>query len=126
MAFDTHASVKKLQEAGFTPQQAEAQVELMLTVVEGNLATKQDIELVRHDIELVRQDTKEMESRTEVRLKEMESRTEVRLKEMETRSDHKFELVHQKIELARRDTIIWLGGMIVLATTVLGTMMKVL
>ncbi|MCH8844564.1 MAG: DUF1640 domain-containing protein [SAR324 cluster bacterium] len=126
MAFDTHASVKKLQEAGFTPQQAEAQVELMLTVVEGNLATKQDIELVRHDIELVRQDTKEMESRTEVRLKEMESRTEVRLKEMETRSDHKFELVHQKIELARRDTIIWLGGMIVLATTVLGTLMKVL
>ena len=115
MAFDTHASVKKLQEAGFTPQQAEAQVELMLTVVEGNLATKQDIELVRHDIELVRQDTKEMESRTEVRLKEME-----------TRSDHKFELVHQKIELARRDTIIWLGGMIVLATTVLGTLMKVL
>ena len=98
----------------------------MLTVVEGNLATKQDIELVRHGIELVRQDTKEMEGRTEVRLKEMESRTEVRLKEMETRSDHKFELVHQKIELARRDTIIWLGGMIVLATTVLGTLMKVL
>ena len=151
MAFDTHASVKKLLEAGFTPQQAEAQVELLLTIVEGNLATKQDlketegrteIRLKELDakIELVRRDLKEMESRTEIRLKEMESRTEIRLKEldakielvrrdlkaMESRSDHKFELVHQKIELARRDTIIWLGGMIVVATTALGLLMKVL
>ena len=63
MAFDTHAYVKKLQEAGFTAQQAEAQVEMVVAVVEGNLATKQDIELVRHDIELVRRDTKEMELR---------------------------------------------------------------
>ncbi|MCH8843723.1 MAG: DUF1640 domain-containing protein, partial [SAR324 cluster bacterium] len=118
MAFDTHASVKKLQEAGFTAQQAEAQVELLLTIVEGNLATKQDlketegrteIRLKELDakIELVRRDLKEMESRTEVRLKELDAKIELvrrDLKEMESRSDHKFELVHQKIELARRDT----------------------
>ena len=48
------------------------------------------------------------------------------LREMETRSDHKFELVHQKIELARRDTVIWLGGMIVVATAALAVLMKVL
>ena len=122
MAFDTHASVKKLQEAGFTAQQAEAQVELLLTIVEGNLATKQDL--------------KETEGRTEIRLKEMESRTEIRLKEldakielvrrdlkeMESRSDHKFELVHQKIELARRDTIIWLGGIVVAGFAVMAAM----
>ena len=41
------------------------------------------------------------------------------LKEMETRLDH-------KIELVRRDIIIWLGGIIIAATTVLGTLMKVL
>ena len=103
MAFDTHTYVKKLQEAGFTAQQAEAQVELLLTVVEGNLATKHDIELVRHDIELVRRDTKEME----------------------TRSDHKFELVHQKIEMARRDTIIWLGGILVAGFAVMAAMIGV-
>ena len=72
MAFDTHASVKKLQEAGFTAQQAEAQVELLVEIIEGNLATKLDIEsvhhkieLVRHEIELVRRDMKEMETRFE-------------------------------------------------------------
>ena len=90
MAFDTHASVKKLQEAGFTPQQAEAQVEMVLALVEGNLATK-------HDIELLRQDTKEMETR-----------------------------LNHKIELARRDTVIWLGGIIVVATAALAVLMKVL
>ena len=90
MAFDTHASVKKLQEAGFTPQQAEAQVEMVLALVEGNLATK-------HDIELLRQDTKEMETR-----------------------------LNHKIELARRDTVIWLGGIIVVATAALAALMKVL
>ena len=111
MAFDTHASVKKLQEAGFTAQQAEAQVELLLTIVEGNLATKQDL--------------KETEGRTEIRLKELDAKIELvrrDLKEMESRSDHKFELVHQKIELARRDTIIWLGGIVVSGFAVMAAM----
>ncbi len=69
MAFDTHAFVKKLQGAGFTPQQAEAQVEVLVAVVEDNLASKKD-------------------------LKEMESRLVL------------------KMELMRRDTIIWLGGIV--------------
>ncbi len=149
--FDTLTYAKLLQEAGFTAQQAEAQAEALRAVVDQNLATKQDIELLRRDLKEMENQTevrlKEMESRTEVRLKEMESRTEVRLKELdakielvrheielvrretketETRSDHKFELVHQKIELARRDTIIWLGGMIVIATAALAVLMKVL
>ena len=73
-----------------------------------------------------------MESRTEVRLKELDAkiellrrdmkeldaRQEVRLKEMETR-------LLLKMELMRRDTIIWLGGMIAVATTALGVLMKV-
>ena len=48
------------------------------------------------------------------------------LKEMEIRLNHKIELVRREIELARRDTIIWLGGMIVVATAALGVLMKVL
>ncbi len=124
---------------------------MLLTVVEGNLASKHDIELVRRDmmemesrtevrfkeldakIELVRRDISESEGRTEVRLKELESRTEVRLKEL----DAKIELVRHeskemesrlldKIELVRRDIIIWLGGLIIVATTARGMLMKLL
>ena len=66
--FDTHAYVKKLQEAGFTAQQAEVQAEALLAVIDENLATKSDIEMLRqdvkgseirldHKIELARRDT---------------------------------------------------------------------
>jgi hypothetical protein len=89
-SFDTLTYAKKLQEAGFTPRQAEAQAEALRAVVDENLATKHD------------------------------------LKELEGRLLHHIELVRRDIELARRDTVIWLGGIIVAATTVLGVLMKVL
>ena len=54
LAFDTYAAVKKLKEAGFTEQQAEAQTTLLTEVIAGGLATKRDIEAVKLDIENVR------------------------------------------------------------------------
>ncbi len=60
-SFDTLTYAKKLQEAGFTPQQAEAQAEALRAVVDQNLATKQDIADLRRDM-------KEMESRITIRL----------------------------------------------------------
>jgi hypothetical protein len=41
--FDTLMYAKKLQKAGFTPQQAEVQAEAMKELIDNNLATKQDI-----------------------------------------------------------------------------------
>ena len=56
LAFDTHAAVKKLQQAGFTEQQAEAQTTLLMDVITGEVATKRDIETVKHDIATVKLD----------------------------------------------------------------------
>ncbi|MCH8844776.1 MAG: hypothetical protein IID61_17585 [SAR324 cluster bacterium] len=136
-SFDTLTYAKLLQEAGFTAQQAEAQAEALRAVVDQNLATKQDLKEMEtrldHKIELVRRDMKEMDTGLRRDMKEMESRTEVRLKEL----DAKIELSRRdtremetrlmlKMELMRRETIIWLGGMIVVATATLGVLMKVL
>ncbi len=52
--FDTLAYAGKLQEAGFTEDQAEAQAEALRSVIDTNLATKQDL--------------KELESRITLRL----------------------------------------------------------
>lgn len=52
--FDTLAYAKKLKEAGFTEGQAEAQAEALRSVIDTNLATKQDL--------------KELESRITLRL----------------------------------------------------------
>lgn len=41
--FDTLTYAKRLKQAGFTEQQAEAQAEALRAVVDENLATKQDL-----------------------------------------------------------------------------------
>ena len=50
IAFDTYRFVKHLTESGFTEQQAEALAEEQTAVLNGNLATKADIKLVKADI----------------------------------------------------------------------------
>ena len=50
VAFDTHRFVKHLTESGFTEQQAEALAEEQTALLNGNLATKTDIALVKADI----------------------------------------------------------------------------
>jgi hypothetical protein len=65
LAFDTYAAVKKLKEAGFTEQQAEAQTALLMDVIAGELATKRDIEMLRADI---KHDMKELELRLTIKL----------------------------------------------------------
>lgn len=48
--FDTLTYANKLKEAGFTERQAQAQAEALVAVVDSNLATKHDLELIRHDL----------------------------------------------------------------------------
>ncbi len=56
--FDTHASVKKLVEAGFTEQQSEAYVQVISEALGSNLVPKHDIAEVKRDIEALRLATK--------------------------------------------------------------------
>ena len=61
MAFNPFKYVDELREAGVPDKQAEAQIKVLSAVMESELATKHDIELVKHDIELVKKDIKELE-----------------------------------------------------------------
>ncbi len=111
MAFDTLTYAKKLQEAGVPVEQAEAHAGALKELVEGNLATKQDIEAVRLEIEQVRHEIEQV-------------RHEIELMRRELKQD--IELVRHDMELMRRDIMIWLGGLIIIATTALGVLMKLL
>jgi hypothetical protein len=51
IAFDTLRFVKRLQAAGYTPEQAEAQAEAYAEAVGDALATKQDLELTKQELQ---------------------------------------------------------------------------
>jgi hypothetical protein len=108
LAFDTYAAVKKLKEAGFTEQQAEAQTALLTNVIAGELATKHDIETVKHDIETVKLDIENV-------------RAELKRDIEALRADMK----HDMKELELRLTI-KLGAMLALAVGAVATLVKLL
>jgi hypothetical protein len=72
IVFDTLEYASRLKGAGFTDQQAEAQVQALAAIVNDNLATKQDVVLVKQDILALRQelkhDLRELEHRLTLRL----------------------------------------------------------
>ena len=92
LAFDSHAFVKELTEAGMPERQAEVLAGGQLRLIEADLATKADIELtrrdikaleattkkeielIRRDIELIRRDMKAMDSSIRSDMKALEHR----------------------------------------------------
>jgi hypothetical protein len=61
--FDTHAFVKRLTAAGMPEPQAEILAEESTRLVGEQVATKQDVALLRADIDLLRADMTAMEQR---------------------------------------------------------------
>ena len=144
LAFDTHAAVKKLQQAGFTEQQAEAQTTLLMDVIAGEVATKRDIETVKldienvraelkHDIETVRLDIENV--RAELKHDIETLRAELKHDIETLRAELKHDIAETKHDIAelRRDMkeqemrlTIKLGAMLVIAISVVATLVKLL
>ncbi len=57
--FDTSDYARKLQKAGFTEQQTEVQVDALRTLIENDLATKQDIASLQKEIAELRKEAQE-------------------------------------------------------------------
>ena len=68
IAFDTHAFVKELTEAGMPIQQAEVLARTQAKLIDEKLATKQDLKELE---ERLRRDMKELEFRLTIRLGSM-------------------------------------------------------
>ena len=108
IAFDTLKFAKRLKEAGFTEQQAEALADAEAEFIEQNLATKRDIADVKRDI-------KELE----VTLRNEIKRLDVKMEQI--RSD----LARDLKDLEYRMTI-KLGTLMVVAVGAMATLVKVL
>ena len=133
LAFDTHAFVKRLTQAGMDEQQAEALVECQVQLINDSLATKQDIEEVKRDIEALRLETRQsiekLRLETEQAIQEVkrdiqEIKRDIEALRLETKKDiATLKTDMQKMELR---LTIRLGSVIVVAVGVFATLIKFL
>jgi len=90
IVFDTLEYAGRLKRAGFTDQQAEARVQALAAIVNDNLATKQDMVLVKQDIlalgqeltqdiRAVKQDMLMLKQELKADIRELEHRLTLRL-----------------------------------------------
>ena len=111
VAFDTYKMIKRLRDAGFTDAQAEAvsgAVQEGSTVDLSTLATKTDLEAVRHRLEMKISETKSEIAETRAELKADNLRLET------------------KIEAAKADTLKWMFGAMVAQTALIVGLLKLI
>ena len=123
LIFDTFDYAKKLQRAGLTEEQASVHVEALRTLIEHDLATKQDIANVQRDIAELRKETQQsiesLRKETQQGIESLRKETDVKLAELNV------SLV-KEIATAKAETIKWVAGMLVAQGAVFATLVKLL
>lgn len=108
-AFDTHRFIKNLTQNGFTEQQAEALAEEQGTLLNSNLATKQDVAALQKDSAALHKDVAVIQQDLEAL--RQETKKDFVLPRQETKTE--FALVRQDLEALKSSLIKWLfGGLI--------------
>ena len=134
LVFDTFDYARKLQKVGFSEEQAVVQVEALRTLLEHDLATKQDIANVQRDIAELRKETqqsieslrKETQQSIESLRKETQQsieslRKETQLGQVQIVADLKRDIAESKAEILK-----WVAGMLIAQTAVVASLVKLL
>jgi succinate dehydrogenase/fumarate reductase flavoprotein subunit len=116
VAFDTLKFAKRLKEAGFTEQQAEALAEAEAELFEAHLATKEDLAKLEHQAESIRTELKR--DLEEVRAELKRDIAEVQRRIEEVRAELKRDLKDLEYRL-----VIKLGAMLVVAVGVVAALL---
>ena len=109
--FDTHKSFLSLKEAGFTERQAEAQTNILRELVDGRLATKQDLQKLAFGLKKLETKLQELEARLKNEIKELEARLKNEIKELEVRLKNEIKAeIKAEIKVAQFNTVKWVVG----------------
>ena len=80
IAFDSHRFVKKLTACGFTEKQAEGLADEQIRLLDGNLATKADLERVKGELQAeIQVRTRQVKADLEVRIQKVNANLETRI-----------------------------------------------
>ena len=134
IAFDTLKFAKRLQEAGFTEQQAEALAAAEAELIEENLATKRDVAGVMQTIKelevSLRRDMKELEVSLKRDMKELEASLKRDMKELEASLGRDMKELEVSLKRDMQDLeyrmTIKLGAMLVVAVGAMAALVKIL
>ncbi len=141
LILDTFDYARKLQKVGFSEEQAAVQVEALRTLVEHDLATKQDIANVQRDIaeiykevETLRKETqqsiealrKETQQSIEALRKETQQSIEALRKETQLGQTQIVADLRKDIALSKAETLKWIAGMLIAQSAVVASLVKLL
>jgi dsDNA-specific endonuclease/ATPase MutS2 len=134
LIFDTFDYAKKLQRAGLTEEQASVHVEALRTLVEHDLATKQDIANVQRDIAELRKETQQsiesLRKETQQSIESLRKETQQGIESLRKETDVKLAELNvslvKEIATAKAETINWVAGMLVAQGAVVATLVKLL
>ena len=130
IAFDTLKFAKRLKEAGFTEQQAEALADAEAEFIEQNLATKRDIADVKRDIKelevTLRNEIKQLDVALRNEIKQLDVTLRGEIKQLDVKIEQiRSDLARDLKDLEYRMTI-KLGTMMVVAVAAMATLVKLL
>ncbi len=117
MVFNAFKYVEVLKDAGVPDKQAQAQVRILNEILESNLATKQDVEIIKRDIAEIKRDIEGLRQATKQDIEELRQDTKRDIERL--RQDTKRDLK----ELEQR-MIIKLGVLLTIAVTAIAIFLK--
>ena len=112
LAFDTHAYVKKLRDAGVPEAQAEIQLEAIVAILEKRIATKEDLDLQK--VEIQRD------------IKELDVKLETGLRELDVKLESQIAGVKRDIKELEMRLLIRLGALLMIGIGAVATLVKLL
>ena len=115
IAFDTHRFVKRLTDSGFTERQAETLAEEHVALLNGNLATRADVEGVRAEVAKVVAGMEALRQETKAGMEALRQETKADIAKVEA-----------KIESSKAELLKWMVGALVAQGGLIVALVKLL
>ncbi len=127
--FNTLKYAKMMEDVGFSREQSETSVRILVEVMDEKLATKIDLKnlevVLKSDIQELRYEMHETTTELRAEMKELGTELRAEIKDLDVRMGHQFQNVDSKIEQLKSDLTIRMGTMLAASIAILTAIQKI-
>ena len=123
IVFDSHRFIRNLTASGFTERQAEALANEQVQLLNGNLATKTDLEAVKSGLEVK---IASVQTGLEAKLARVQADLEVKITNVQADLEVKLANLDAKIASSKSDVLKWTFAALIAQGGVIVTLVKLL